>query len=415
MTEPILQRPPGGGVDAGVRRWLPLIVGIAVGLRLALAFVLKVEFADAADYDALARALLEGKPYEVGGNVASRMPGYPLFVAGVYAVFGYHPVAVLGVQALLGGAIVWLTYRIARGMGERTGLVAAGLVAVDPLSVGFSATLLSETPFTLVVLLTLLVARRALEEETGCWECMGILWAAAVYLRAAALGCIVPLTLALSFLGKRLKRWERIEGPIVATGLMLLLLLPWQVRNYGIFNSGFYRLTTLEGISLYEAVYPEADGGPRQGYITLPPEMRGLTEAQRNDEWSRRAWRHIASDPARMVKLGVVKFGRMWSPWLNAAEMRSRVAWWGMTVWSVPLFGLALVGIWGSRMGWREKVVLLMPVVYFSLLHSLFLGSVRYRVPLMPLVCVFAAAGLTSLWPRVNLGGQAQRSAEPEV
>jgi hypothetical protein len=316
-----------------------------------------------------------------------------------------------------------LTYLLAQRMSKATGVVAAALVAVDPLTVGFSATLLSETPFALCLLVALWLGVRQMEEPTwGRWVALGVVSGAAVLLRGSALQCIGPLVFWIDwFAAKRHQRFRYdplfLAGWIIPISLTFACLAPWIVRNARHFRESPppLRLTTLEGISLYEAVYPEADGGPRQGFITLTPAMVHLNEAQQNDEWSRRAWGYIKSEPGRMLLLAPVKLARTWSPWLNASEMQSPVAWWGMTLWSVPLFALAIVGIWRSGMGWGEKGILLVPIVYFSLLHSLFLGSVRYRVPLMPLVCVFAAAGLTSLLQRVNVGRQSQRSAEPEV
>ena len=153
-------------------RWLPLFIGIAVGIRIALVLMIgphaagragSLWFPDSADYDQLARNMLEHQPYEVGGNLASRMPGYPLFVAAVYAVCGYSTQAVLIVQALMGGGIVALTYAIARRGGVAIGLLAALLAAFDPLSIGFSVTLLSETSFTFLLMLALWRVIRILE------------------------------------------------------------------------------------------------------------------------------------------------------------------------------------------------------------------------------------------------------------
>ena len=50
---------------------------------------------------------------------------------------------------------------------------------------------------------------------------------------------------------------------------------------------------------------------------------------------------------------------------------------------------------------WRHVVwtcgVLLLPVLLTTLLHMLFVGSVRYRVPVMPMVMVLSAAGVAAL------------------
>ena len=40
-------------------------------------------------------------------------------------------------------------------------------------------------------------------------------------------------------------------------------------------------------------------------------------------------------------------------------------------------------------------MVLLFPVIAFTLLHTVFVGSVRYRVPIMPMVMVLSAVGVT--------------------
>jgi hypothetical protein len=158
----------------------------------------------------------------------------------------------------------------------------------------------------------------------------------------------------------------------------------------------------LEGISLYEAVYAGADGGPKQDVIPLPAEMREMNEVQRNDEWSRRAWKEIWEHPGRVMWLAARKVGRTWTPFLNAGEFQNPLIQAGMGLWHVPLFILALLGIFGRGVGTKMKWLLLTPVLYFTAVHGLFLGSVRYRVPLMPIVCIFAAAGIAELWRRIG-------------
>jgi hypothetical protein len=254
----------------------------------------------------------------------------------------------------------------------------------------------------------------------GWWVGLGLVWGMGVYLRASALWGIVPLLVCVLWLRRRADASDdppfgthSLKGGLLGSGvaiaIVFLLLMPWLVRNYGIFHSGFMRLTTLEGISLYEAVYPPADGSPKQDKIPLPVEMQGMNEAQRNDEWARRGWDYVMREPLRIAKLAVMKIGRTWSPWFNASEdLRGggggaaiQVI---MTLWHVPLFILGLLGIAAGGLELKSKAILLVPVVYFTGVHSLFLGSVRYRVPLMPVVCIFAAAGLIYLIGNVKLG-----------
>jgi len=131
----------------------------------------------------------------------------------------------------------------------------------------------------------------------------------------------------------------------------------------------------------------------------------------------------VREDPARILRLAPLKFGRTWSPWLNAADYQVPLVNLALTLWHVPVYVLALLGlVWGWRGAGGQRprelstgaprlsgtpteavetagtrrlwyLAVLAPIVYFALVHTLFFGSVRYRVPLMPLVYVWAAAG----------------------
>jgi hypothetical protein len=74
-------------------------------------------------------------------------PLYPYFIAGVHALFG----SLLGVklaQAAAGALLAWLVGRIgARGLGPRTGLVAAAVIALYPELIWFAAHFWCETIF----------------------------------------------------------------------------------------------------------------------------------------------------------------------------------------------------------------------------------------------------------------------------
>ncbi len=59
-----------------------------------------------------------------------------------------------------------------------------------------------------------------------------------------------------------------------------------------------------------------------------------------------------------------------------------------------PVFVMALVGIWRMRRHRAIVGLLLLPAVYFTLIHVVFVGSVRYRLPAVPFLFVLAAAGL---------------------
>jgi 4-amino-4-deoxy-L-arabinose transferase-like glycosyltransferase len=387
------------------------IILMAFLLRAGLAIVHPMFFPDSRDYNALAHTILAGTTYEVRGLFASRLPGYPVYIATIEYLFGPARMAVLLSQAVCGSLTVLLVFLIARRINHRVAIIAALLAAVDPLSVAFSAALLSEIPFTLILMFSLWLCVRIMENPrpSGPWVLLGLSWGVATYLRGEAILLIFPL---IGWVGWTCLQDRTIARPLgIYLRMMLALLLavaclmPWWIRNYRLFGQDFFRMSTLQGISLYEAVYPQATGGPRQSAIRPPPAIKNLNESQRDLAWTRRAWHWVLADPLRIAWLAVVKIGRTWSPWLHARHFR---AWWinvPLVLWTIPQFLLALRGLMAGR---RIVIptgilgMLLLTILYFTMMHALFIGSVRYRVELLPLVDLLAATGLVRLvaWPR---------------
>jgi hypothetical protein len=48
--------------------------------------------------------------------------------------------------------------------------------------------------------------------------------------------------------------------------------------------------------------------------------------------------------------------------------------------------------MWLKRKHWQGWLLVVLPIVYFTLLHMVFVGSLRYRVPVMPFMMVLAGA-----------------------
>jgi hypothetical protein len=62
--------------------------------------------------------------------------------------------------------------------------------------------------------------------------------------------------------------------------------------------------------------------------------------------------------------------------------------------WCLPVFLTAILGLLVSLRRFRMLAWLLLPVLVFTLIHMVFVGSVRYRVPMMPFVLVLSGIGI---------------------
>ncbi len=251
------------------KKWFPWAVVIILVLltltsRVCVAYFLANDDpGDGVVYARLARNLLEQGVYSTDAEAPFtptliRLPGYPLFLAGVYSIFGQeNNTAVRIVQAVFDTGtcvIIGLIAFLWTGDEERKrkkGLLAFLLAALCPFIVIYTATILTETLTTFLMAAMTLTATLGLK-ATGnrkmflWWSLTGLFAGTAVFLRpdnglfAAGIG----MTLVISELfltdadspkfSRRLLRavWKG----AVFSAIFVLVLTPWTMRNYRLFG-----------------------------------------------------------------------------------------------------------------------------------------------------------------------------------
>jgi hypothetical protein len=184
---------------------------------------------------------------------------------------------------------------------------------------------------------------------------------------------------------------------------LCLTLLPWWIRNYRI--AGRLVPTTLQvGASLYDGLSPIATGASDMSFVgrfvqeqrSADAEAGADTTGLFEDRLDRRL-RTAALDwarrhPRRAWELVGIKFRRIWSVFPNASEFQSRSLRLILAASYTPVILLAILGAWRySPRDW-PCLLCLLPAVYFTLLHVVFVSSIRYRQPAMLPLIVLAAA-----------------------
>jgi hypothetical protein len=165
-----------------------------------------------------------------------RTPGYPLLLtAGL--LLGRLELVSITLQILLSCFTVFMVYRTALLLFEREeiAIIAAGLYAIDPLSILFASLLAAETPFTAVVMVGVYFLVRYLRRQSlGDLLVSAAALAASVYVRP--IGYFLPMIIApgLAVWALFTHRQNKIRilsyacaFVIVSVGLTGL----WQVRN----------------------------------------------------------------------------------------------------------------------------------------------------------------------------------------
>jgi hypothetical protein len=106
--------------------------------------------------------------------------------------------------------------------------------------------------------------------------------------------------------------------------------------------------------------------------------------------------------PARVAELAAIKFSRLWNVWPNAEEHRSVLLRMAVLLSYTPIMLLAIVGLVRNRtLGW-PLLLCLLPALYFTALHVIFVSSIRYREPAMLALAVPAAAVLHEIALRMT-------------
>lgn len=188
------------------------------------------------------------------------------------------------------------------------------------------------------------------------------------------------------------RRWShRLTYAAAAFGLTIAVLLPWGWRNQRVL--GRWVLTSTNGgITLYDGFHPAATGASDQSFVGRMPELREMTELQRNDYLKAAAVRSIRERPGRAVRLGLAKLERTWSPRPMSDEYDRPLYRAAAQAWAFPFFALVLIGVVRPNLPASAKVLLLTAAAYYSAVHAMSVGSLRYRIPVEPLLAIVAAS-----------------------
>jgi hypothetical protein len=252
QTDPLLKK----------RLWSVYVALLLVALSFRLFVALRLandEPDDGKVYSQIAINVLEQHVYSHDTQspyVPSliRLPGYPLFLATVYKVFGHgNNTAVRVAQAVTDAAtcaliaLVAFEWAIDPERKHRAAIIAFALAAVCPFTAIYAATILTEVPTSflavaMVLTVTFAIKATLRKRALAWWVISGLIAGLAVLFRpdsglfAAAVGC----TLLIAGVGA----WSHQKHPILTRLLcaslfslaFCVVLVPWTIRNWRVFH-----------------------------------------------------------------------------------------------------------------------------------------------------------------------------------
>ena len=232
-------------------------LAVFVGFALRIFFVLRLPATGSGDspfYIRLAWNWLKNGIYGdvINGQLVpldTRVPGYPAFLAVVFALAGNSQRAVMFAQAVVDLATCFLTALIAARLApvnsRRVAIAALWLAALCPFTANYTAVVLTETQVTFLTALGLLLVLEAYIGTLAVGQTSNDGMVLSPWLLAGIIGGFgalvrpeTPLLLAASGIGlisqwRRPPDWSKLAraGTLMGIGV-LLPLLPWAARNW---------------------------------------------------------------------------------------------------------------------------------------------------------------------------------------
>ncbi len=428
------------------RTWLKWIILASLLARLVTSLLLGdsvIELPgifDQISYNKLAVRVLDGFGFtfdqdwwpitKAGAPTAHWSYLYTLYLVLIYNIFGVHPLAARLIQAAIAGALLPLfLFKIGNRIFYKSnhhkwiGLAAAAWGACYGYFVYYAAALMTETFYILGLLWALDSALRIATDRVNqinklLWLELGLALTVTVMLRQVFL-VFIPFLFLWLILARITNSNHRvamvgiIQGGIIATMVMILLIAPITLHNYNKF-SRFVLLNTNAGYAFFWSNHPVhgnyfvplfSEDMPSYQEL-IPAELSNLNEAELESSLLKLGWGFILENPGRYLLLCISRIPAHFIFWpLAASSLTSNIV-------RVGSFGIALpfivlgVFIYLKHYLFHLSVikmliepgslVLLFIIVYTST-HLLTWAGIRYRLPTDAVSLLFAAYALSTI------------------
>jgi tetratricopeptide (TPR) repeat protein len=421
-------------------RFSPIALGIfALALLVRLVHVWQIHRAsffdvltgDSRGYDEWAVRIAGGE--WIGREVFYQAPLYPYLLGVIYAIAGRHLLLVRIIQAIIGsGSCALLMLAGARLFSRNAGIAAGLMLALYAPAIFFDGLLQKSVLDVFFVCLALwLISEKTAEGAENAkktlaqrsWRSprfflLGLTMGLLALTRENALVFIVVIVAWIVVRGFEAEGWGlTARRAALFLGGLAMVLVPVAARNNYV-GGGFYITTSQLGTNLYIGNNASADGTyqslrfgrgapeyERQDATDLAERALGrrLTPAEVSGYWTGKALEFASSRPGAWLALMGRKTALLW----NATEMLDTESQETYAEWSLPLRILGVAGhfgilvplaLFGVIVTWPERrrlwILYAMTAAYAASVVVFYVFA-RYRYPLVPLLILFAAAGVT--------------------
>jgi 4-amino-4-deoxy-L-arabinose transferase-like glycosyltransferase len=329
------------------------------------------------------------------------MPLYPALIGLTGAGWGQ---LALDISASM--LAVWLVYRLVVAVfADQTAALLAGLMtAIYPYFIFYAVAGLTESLFIALLLGAFLCWYR------GAFNAAAVLIVLSILTRPS-IELLAPfLVLYFAAVLPRLRPAIVVRHLVIYAAIYMALMSPWWLHNYRAYGR-FVRLDLASGLVFYSgnnALNRTGGGIAGLDYDSNIPDRIADPVARDKAMWAA-GLSYVAVHPQRFVELAGLKLLRFWRLWPYAQDYASPLYVVVSLVSLLPV--LVLSAIYLLAWGWRDRIRIAPCLAwggYLTLIHMVFISSLRYRLPLEPFRIMFAAVAATRtgrwFWRRHRAG-----------
>lgn len=397
-----------------------LIIILAAIMRLAYVFFYPQipVICDPEQYDDIAMSLMQSRGFPISkiGNEytgITRPPGYPLFLALIFNIFGHNYQSVRIIQALLDSLTCLIIFCLGRTVfNSKVGRIAAICYAFYTPPIIFTGLLYTETLFTLILSVSVFFMLLAFKRDNfSYWMLAGLFLGLAALISSRPV--LMPFLVLGALLLSRRPLKESMKSSMIVLFFMIVSISPWTLRNY-MATGKFVLLENYnqDGTALWLATNPY--GIMTWGDDRVKKMVSDMPLNERAGYYQREAWRNLRRYPISYLKNSIKRFTTLWvsshGGHISGLE-RSFISLWQDRDWRILYLKILLLiinvlfavfgftGLWLNRFNYRQgSFILMLPVFYFTILHTFYVSSARLQIPALPFLTIFAASALIRIF-----------------
>ena len=367
---------------------------------------------DAPQYEEIALNIIEnGEYFQMMSDIrfnAYRPPLFPVFIGGVYKIFGKSRVILRTVSTIISSLLPCFVFLIAIYLLDyRIALLSGIYTAFYPFYIFYSGLYLTETLFLSLFYASILCSIYMVDKLE-----IKISILSAITLGLASLTRPVtyplPFFIVIAMVLKHGLNKNVIKNFMIFLITFIIVVSPWFLRNYIIFHKlilgdahggqtfyGAYNPGLLKNRKFIGSWYmpPQSELPPKYRY-----NPRGDSELGQNRMYFKLGLMFIREYSSHLPYFVWRRFVRFFSFWPSGALYRKLI--------SLFTYGFLIpfivLGIYYLRKDWKKFIIIHLVIFELLMVSLIMVASVRMRNPLDGFFIIFAFVAITKIWDKLR-------------